>query len=367
MDKKEEKILYISFNQDNTCFAVGTEIGYKIYDLLNPNLDYYERVLDGGIGIIEMLYKSNILVLVGGGKYPKYPQNKVILFDDNSGKIITELSFNGYVNNVKLKKDRIIIVCDKKIYIFNLLTFQHIDIIDFDNVENKNGLIAITYEQKINLIAYPDKAIGYARVRIYDNTIQKGKLTIKAHETSLSSLSFNNSGNLLATASIEGDYLRLFKTDNAVFLYQFLINSNKKVYSINFDIENKFICTSIGNGTICVFNLKNANEKSDEIEKLSHRYVRDKRDNDEKEIIANLPKKSFWNKMFSKDESYWSILYLPEKMTISTFINGNVGKNKIVAIGSQGNFYLARFDPMNMGAPSIKEEEKSLGIDQFDF
>ena len=104
MDKKKEKILYISFNQDNTCFAVGTEIGYKIYDLLNPNLDYYERVLDGGIGIIEMLYKSNILVLVGGGKYPKYPQNKVILFDDNSGKIITELSFNGNVNNIKLKK-----------------------------------------------------------------------------------------------------------------------------------------------------------------------------------------------------------------------------------------------------------------------
>ena len=71
--------------------------------------------------------------------------------------------------------------------------------------------------------------------------------------------------------------------------------------------------------------------------------------------------------MFSKDESYWSILYLPEKMTISTFINGNVGKNKILAIGAQGNFYLARFDPMNMGASSIKEEEKSLGIDQFDF
>ena len=36
--------------------------------------------------------------------------------------------------------------------------------------------------------------------------------------------------------------------------------------------------------------------------------------------------------MFSKDESYWSILYLPEKINISTLINGNVEKNKIVAI-----------------------------------
>ena len=122
MNKKEEKILYISFNQDNTCFAVGTEIGYKIYDLINPNLDYYERVLDGGIGIIEMLYKSNILVLVGGGEYPKYSKNKVILFDDNSGKIITELTFIGYVNNVKLKYVAMGDICffKKKCYICNV-------------------------------------------------------------------------------------------------------------------------------------------------------------------------------------------------------------------------------------------------------
>lgn len=30
-----EKILYISFNQDNKCFAVGTETGFRIYST-NP-------------------------------------------------------------------------------------------------------------------------------------------------------------------------------------------------------------------------------------------------------------------------------------------------------------------------------------------
>jgi len=138
-DKNLNKILIASFNQDGSCFSIGTESGFKIYST-NPFRENFDRELEGGIGICEMLYKSNIHALVGGGKTPKYPHYKVILWDDSQSKVVSEFRFTSYVRNAKLKKDRFIIICDQKIYVFNLLNLQNIDTID--TFDNNKGLIA---------------------------------------------------------------------------------------------------------------------------------------------------------------------------------------------------------------------------------
>ena len=53
-----------------------------------------------------MLNKTNLLALVGGGKNPKYSNNKVVIWDDQQGKVISELRFGSNVKHIKLKLDK---------------------------------------------------------------------------------------------------------------------------------------------------------------------------------------------------------------------------------------------------------------------
>jgi hypothetical protein len=100
-----ETIYSISFNQDYSCFSIGTEIGFRIYSTFPfKNVSY--KQFEGGIQIVEMLNRTNILALVGSGANPLYMPNKIILWDDNLNKIITELRFVVPVNNIKLKNDK---------------------------------------------------------------------------------------------------------------------------------------------------------------------------------------------------------------------------------------------------------------------
>lgn len=71
-------------------------------------IEFLIEFVGGGIGVVEMLYRSNILALVGGGKCPRYNKNSVIIWDDQQSKVVGKLMFKSPVQLVKLKRTQYI-------------------------------------------------------------------------------------------------------------------------------------------------------------------------------------------------------------------------------------------------------------------
>ncbi|KAI4215376.1 MAG: hypothetical protein LQ351_002276 [Letrouitia transgressa] len=70
--------LSAAFNQDSSCFAVGLDTGFcGMMEATERKLRAHTANFNAGIGSAEMLGRANYIALVGGGKQPKFPQNKV--------------------------------------------------------------------------------------------------------------------------------------------------------------------------------------------------------------------------------------------------------------------------------------------------
>lgn len=64
--RPSSSLLTCSFNQDGGCLAVGTTTGFSVHNLHPQYSLSVERELRGGIGQVEMLFRCNLMAIVGG-------------------------------------------------------------------------------------------------------------------------------------------------------------------------------------------------------------------------------------------------------------------------------------------------------------
>lgn len=203
---------------------------------------------------MEMLFRCNILALVGGGNHPKYPMNKVMLWDDHQQKCIGELAFKDQVKAVRLRKDKVVVVLETRIYVYNFSDLKLIDAIE--TIENPKGLCSVSYAPEKTFLACLEKGKGRIRVNIYDDQETEETHSIEAHNSSVSCITLNFEGTLLATASDKGTIIRLFNPSTGEAVKELRRGSDKaEIYSITIDVETKWLGCTSDKGTVHIFSL----------------------------------------------------------------------------------------------------------------
>ena len=249
---RRENLLFLNFNQDSGCFACGTDAGFRIYNC-DPFKETFRRRFDdaggGGIGVVEMLFRCNILALVGGGRSPRYSPNKVMIWDDHQSRCIGELSFRVEVRAVRLRRDKIVVVLEHKIYVYNFADLKILH--QTDTVANPKGLCALSPTQGNTVMAFPGLNKGQVRVELYDAGVTK---FISAHDGDLAQLALSLDGERLATSSEKGTLVRVYDPAKATLLHEFRRGADRAtIYSITFSPEKDFLACTSDKGTVHVY------------------------------------------------------------------------------------------------------------------
>lgn len=213
------EVLYVGFNQNYSIFLCGTEAGFKVYlsDTLEEKISRYTA--GQGLAIVEILGKTNVFALVGGGKNPRYPLTTVMLYNDKEDRCFGELAFRSVVRGVKLLPNFVVVVLEFKVYVYD---FDLKMVYQFETLSNRNGLVATASTSAADPLASVLAILGHQRtgeVRI-KRFNKKGSYHIQAHDDALACLALNSNGSLLATASTKGTHVNVFRTSDGTKLQE---------------------------------------------------------------------------------------------------------------------------------------------------
>jgi WD repeat-containing protein 45 len=158
-------LLTCAFNQDGGCLAIGTTSGFAVHNL-HPQYAISVNHNDlGGVGLVELLFRCNIMLIVGGGPNPHAPPHRVLIWDDHIPKAIGELSFRQSVLCVRLRKDAIAVALRDRCYVYDLGSLTLRDKIYTD--DNPHGLLCLSTQIQDMVLACPSVTAGHVRVELY--------------------------------------------------------------------------------------------------------------------------------------------------------------------------------------------------------
>ncbi|XP_076889017.1 autophagy-related protein 18a-like [Bidens hawaiensis] len=323
-------LFHVSFNQDNGCFACGINQGFRIYNC-DPFREIFRRDFQsgGGVVVVEMLFRCNILALVGGGPHPQYPLNKVMIWDDHQGRCIGELSFRSEVHGVRLRRDRIVVVLEQKIFVYNFTDLKLLQ--QIETFGNPKGLCEVSQASGNFVLVCLGLRKGQVRVEHYASKRTKFVL---AHDSRIACFALAQDGNMLATASNKGTLVRVFNTHDGTLLHEVRRGADRaEIYSLSFSPTAEWLAVSSDKGTIHVFSVT-------AVDNPGHTAPSSPSSSPRALIKGVIPK------YFS---SVWSLAQFRLVEGCHYIAAFGHQKNTVVILGLDGSFYRCKFDPKTGG------------------
>ncbi|KAJ4850030.1 Autophagy- protein 18c [Turnera subulata] len=351
----DTELLSVSWNQDYGCFAAGTSHGFRIYNC-EPFKETFRRDLKGGgFKIVEMLFRCNILALVGAESNSHYPPNKVLIWDDHQSRCIGEFSFRSEVRAVKLRRDHVVVVLEHKIYVYSLMDLKLLH--QIETLANPRGLCCLSHHSNTSVLACPGVHRGQVRIEHFGLNIMK---LVNAHDSNIACLTLTMDGLLLATASTKGTLIRIFNTLDGTRLQEVRRGVDRAdIYGIALSKNVQWLAVSSDKGTIHIFSLKvrvagedsSNHSTSPQGPALLERNSSSTLDTLLSPSSSSNPGSSFsfmrgvLPKYFSSEWSF-AQFHLPEDIH---YIAAFGSHNSVIIVGMDGSFYRCSFDPFQGG------------------
>ncbi|KAI9462880.1 WD40 repeat-like protein [Lactarius psammicola] len=277
--QRTNSMLFANFNQDFTCISVGTRKGYSI-----TNCDPFGRVYtmnDGARGIVEMLFCTSLIALVGAADQPSSSPRKLQIVNTKRQSMICELLFPSSILAVKMNRKTLVIVLETEIYIYDIsnMRLQHV----IETPPNPEAIVALSPSADNSYLAYPSPvpvpapvsassqtppapstaATASGDVLLFSTKSLTVSQIIRAHKAPISALALNSSGTLLATASEKGTVIRVWGVPSAEKLYQFRRGTREaRIYSLNFNVVSTLLAVSSAHDTVHIFKLGSGRSSS---------------------------------------------------------------------------------------------------------
>ncbi|KAJ7136168.1 WD40 repeat-like protein [Mycena epipterygia] len=261
-------MLFANFNQDYSCVSVGTRKGYSI-----TNCDPFGRVYtqnDGARGIVEMLFCTSLIALVGAPDTPASSPRKLQIVNTKRQSMICELLFPSSILSVKLNRKTLVIVLETEIYVYDISNMRLLHVIE--TLPNPDAICALSPAADAPYLAYPaplpspalaapasassapaapTTAAGSGDVMLFSTRALAPANVLRAHRSPLALLSLSGNGTLLATASVKGTVIRVFGVPSADKLYQFRRGAREtRIHSLAFNGAGTLLAAGSERGTV---------------------------------------------------------------------------------------------------------------------